>query len=195
MNSTMASSTRWWVNTRYAIPVLLGGLLLAGLSFAEGIEIRWAELSLVKNAYVLNADIAVNLNENLEDALKKGLVLHFQTDFELDRPRGWWWFAESIAEASRTSILSYHLLLRRYYLETNYQLKTYDTLDEALQALGHIEGWQVAEQKQLDPRETYRGRLRLKLDVNKLPKAIQINAISGTKWQADSDWYEWKIHP
>jgi Domain of unknown function (DUF4390) len=195
MNATTVFTTRYWKN---AFSASLAGLfmlaLVPGLSAAEGIEVRSAALTLVDDAYELNADISVTLHHNLEGALRKGLVLHFQTDFELDRPRSWW-FAESIAEATRTSILSYHLLLRRYYLETNYELKTYDTLGEALAALGHIEGWQVAERKLLNPKETYRGQLRLRLDLSKLPEPIQINALADGKWQAEGKWYMWKIEP
>jgi phage gp46-like protein len=172
----------------------LGMVLDSGKAAAEGIQVKSAELKLNNEAYELNADTAVSLNKNLEDALKKGLILHFQTEFELSRPRSWW-FDESVAEATRTSILSYHLLLRRYYLETNYQLKTYDTLSEALTALGHIDGWPVVEKKLLRPRQTYKGRLRLRLDLGQLPKPLQINALTGAKWGAEGEWYEWKFEP
>ncbi|MGA9991511.1 MAG: DUF4390 domain-containing protein [Thiobacillaceae bacterium] len=195
----MASSTPCWRN---ALDVFLAGIWMAmlgmavasGMAAAEGIVVRSAELKLNNDAYELNADIAVSLNKNLEDALKKGLILHFQTEFELSRTRNWW-FDESVAEATRNSILSYHLLLRRYYLETNYQLKTYDTLNEALAALGHIEGWQVAEKNLLKPNQTYKGELRLRLDLSQLPKALQINALTGTKWEAEGEWYVWKFEP
>ena len=173
---------------------MLGMAVASGMAAAEGIVVKSAELKLNNDAYELNADIAVSLNKNLEDALKKGLILHFQTEFELSRTRNWW-FDESVAEATRNSILSYHLLLRRYYLETNYQLKTYDTLNEALAALGHIEGWQVAEKNLLKPNQTYKGELRLRLDLSQLPKALQINALTGTKWEAEGEWYEWKFEP
>ena len=200
---TTAFSTRCWRNTVKAYLFGLGwALFLFGYiscnSFAEGIEVKSAKLNLVNDAYELNADISVSLQKNLEDALKKGLVLHFQTDFVLSEPHSWWlswWFDRTIVEASRFSILSYHLLLRRYYLETNYQLKTYDTLDEALAALGHIEGWQVADKNQLDPKGSYKGALRLRLDLSKLPKPIQINALAGGKWEAEGEWYKWKIEP
>jgi len=163
-------------------------------SFAEGIEVKSAELKLVNDVYELNAEISVSLQKNLEDALKKGLILHFQTEFELSRPRSWW-FDETIVETSRVSILSYHLLLRRFYLETNYQLKTYDTLGEALAALGHIEDWQVADKNQLKPKTTYKGELRLRLDLSQLPKPIQINALADGKWQAEGEWFKWKFEP
>ncbi len=197
MINTTAFTTPCWRNSPNRLLVWLA-ITLLGLVFvvhtvaAEGIEVKSAELKLNNDAYDLNAEIAVNLNKNLEDALRKGLVLHFQTEFELSRVRDWW-FNESVAEASRASILSYHLLLRRYYLETNYQLKTYDTLSEALTALGHIEGWAVAEKKLLKPRQTYKGELRLRLDVSQLPKPLQINALSGVKWEAEGEWYEWKF--
>jgi hypothetical protein len=173
---------------------MLGVVLVSGMAAADGIQVKSAELKLNNEAYELNADTTVSLNKNLEDALKKGLILHFQTEFELSRPRSWW-FGESVAEATRSSVLSYHLLLRRYYLETNYQLKTYDTLSEALTALGHIDGWPVAEKKLLRPRQTYKGRLRLRLDLGQLPKALQINALTGAKWEAEGEWYEWKFAP
>ena len=199
MINTMASSTPCWRNAlgnflarrRMA---LLGMLLVSGMAAGEGIQVKSAELKLNNDTYELNADIAVNLNRNLEDALKKGLYLHFQTELELSRPHSWW-FDDTVVEATRASILSYHLLLRRYYLETNYALKTYDTLGEALTALGHIEAWPVAEKKLLKPKQTYKGRLRLRLDLSQLPKPLQINALTGAKWEAEGEWYEWKFEP
>jgi hypothetical protein len=199
MFNTMASSTPCWRNALDVFMAeiwmaMLGMALVSGMAAAEGIQVRSAELKLNDDAYELNADVAVSLNKNLEDALKKGLILHFRTEFELSRVRSWW-FDESVAEATRNSILSYHLLLRRYYLETNYQLKTYDTLSEALAALGHIEGWPVAEKKLLKAKQTYKGELRLRLDLSRLPKPLQINALTGSKWEAEGEWYEWKFEP
>lgn len=199
MFNTTASSTRCWRNVLDffldgIVMATLGLALVSGMAAAEGIQVRSAELKLNNDAYELNADIAVNLNKNLEEALRKGLILHFQTEFELSRVRSWW-FDESVAEATRNSILSYHLLLRRYYLETNYQLKTYDTLNEALAALGHIEAWPVAEKKLLKPKQTYKGELRLRLDLSQLPKPLQVNALTGAKWEAEGEWYEWKFEP
>jgi len=199
MINTTAFTTPCWRNAfsclwvRLAL-VLLGMAFVAHTSAAEGIQVKSAELKLNNDAYELNAEIAISLSKNLEDALKKGLVLHFQTEFELSRLRSWW-FNESVTEASRASILSYHLLLRRYYLETNYQLKTYDTLNEALAALGHIEGWPVAERKLLKPKQPYKGELRLRLNVSQLPKPLQINALSGVKWEAEGEWYQWTFEP
>ena len=61
---------------------------------------------------------------------------------EAERPRDYW-FAESIAVVHRARRLSYNALLRQYQLEDGGLRETFDTLGEALSALGDLTGWPV----------------------------------------------------
>src|SRR3954465_5756994 len=56
-------------------------------SASEGIHVKSAEVSQNAGEYYLEANFEVELTHTLEDALNKGLPLHFIVEFELIRPR------------------------------------------------------------------------------------------------------------
>jgi hypothetical protein len=144
-------------------------LALAGSALAnDKSTVRQAAITATAQGYVLNADIDIALNPTLEDALAKGINLYFLLELEVSRPRNWW-FDESIAEPVRKMRIYYHLLLRRYVVESGYVTRTTATLDEALAMLGRVEGWQVLERGMLKTGQRYDARLRLRLDTAQLP--------------------------
>src|ERR1043165_646034 len=63
-------------------------LLWCGMNTAagEGIHVKSAEVSENGGEYYLEANFEVELTHTLEDALNKGLPLHFIVEFELIRP-------------------------------------------------------------------------------------------------------------
>ena len=65
--------------------------LAAGVAQAEGIDVRHAALVAGEEGYFLEADFEVALNATLEEALNKGISLYFLLEFEVIRPR-WYWF-------------------------------------------------------------------------------------------------------
>jgi len=80
---------------------------------AEGIKIKSFELEKVDNDWLLNATFQIELSPGLEDAVQKGVVLYFQTDFELTRSR-WYWFDEKPISAQRQARLSYQPLSQQF---------------------------------------------------------------------------------
>src|SRR5689334_5198897 len=64
-------------------------LLASAVVHAEGIHVKSAELSAIESSYVLDANYEIVLSHTLEEALLRGLPLHFVVDFELTKPRGW----------------------------------------------------------------------------------------------------------
>ncbi len=177
----------------------LAGLLLGCWLVAAG-NVHAADKSLISQAalratpqgYVLDADIDIALNRTLDDALSKGINLHFLLELELTRPRSWW-FAEDIAEVQRKQRIYYHLLLRRYVVETGYTTRTAANLSEALAQLGKVEEWQVLERGALKIGQRYDARLRLRLDTAQLPKPLSIGAVTSDKWELATPWYEWSF--
>jgi len=59
---------------------------------------------------------------------------------------------------------------------------------EALQAVGSIGGWHVFDSSQVDQGKSYSAGLRMTLDLSKLPKPFQVNALNNRDWNVSSDW-------
>lgn len=172
---------------------LLLGLATGPLLAQEKPVVRSAEIRATEQGYELDAQIELPLNRTLEEALLKGINLHFLAELEITKPRGWWWFDEGILEASRKMRIYYHLLLRRYVIEIGYVTKTAGTLEEALQLLGTLEGWQILERGALKNGRRYDARLRVRLDTAQLPKPLHIGAVSGDRWDLSTPWHEWSF--
>lgn len=174
---------------------LLAGcwLGMAGSALAaERSAVRQAVIATSPQGYVLDADVDIVLNPTLEDALIKGINLHFLLELELTRPRSWW-FAEDIAEPVRKLRIYYHLLLRRYVVENGYTTQTVATLGEALALLGRVDDWLVLERGALKAGRRYDARLRLRLDTAQLPKPLSIGAVTSDKWELATPWHAWSF--
>lgn len=186
-----ASADAAW---RWLTALLLGTwLTVAGSAWAaDASAVRQAVIRATPQGYVLDADIDIVLNPTLEDALGKGINLYFLVELELSRPRSWW-LDEDIAEQERGLRIYYHLLLRRYVVESGYVTRTAETLGEALALLGRINGWQVLDRGALRAGRRYDGRLRLRLDTARLPKPLSIGGVSGDKWELATPWHEWSF--
>jgi len=155
---------------------------------AEGIKIKSFELEKVENEWLLNATFQIELSPGLEDAVQKGVVLYFQTEFDLTRSR-WYWFDEKSALVQRQIRLSYQPLTQQYRIASEGFTFSAKTISEALQAVGSIGGWRVIDNAQLDPGRSYTAALRMSLDLGKLPKPFQVNALNNRDWNVSSDWY------
>jgi hypothetical protein len=178
--------------------LLAGGLLLALAAGAAEIEVSKPELSAVEEGYALSADFNFELNQRLEEAVAKGVVLYFVVDFELTRPR-WYWFDEKLVSRSQTYRLSYHALTRQYRLSSGALHQSFTTLGEALRVLARLRHWVVIDKAsdksdkfQPRPGETYQAALRLRLDINQLPRPFQISALGNRDWTLASDWKSWQ---
>ncbi|MBT9566795.1 MAG: DUF4390 domain-containing protein [Thiobacillus sp.] len=200
MPSTMDFSTPCCAKPDAAFRWLTGlllGLWLATAGAAPATEksaVSQAAIVMTQQGYALDAEVNIALNRTLENALSKGINLYFLLELELTRPRNWW-FDESIVESTRKMRLYYHLLLRRYVVETGYTTHTVATLPEALGLLGRVEDWQVLERGALRPGQRYDARLRLRLDAAQLPKPLSLGAVAGDKWDMATPWYEWSFEP
>lgn len=155
---------------------------------AEGIKIKSFELEKVDNDWLLNATFRIELSPGLEDAVQKGVVLYFQTEFDLTRSR-WYWFDEKSALVQRQTRLSYQPLTQQYRIASEGFSFSAKTISEALQAVGSIGGWRVMDNAQLDSSRSYTAALRMTLDLSKLPKPFQVNALNNRDWNVSSDWY------
>ena len=164
------------------------------LTFAAGssIQIKSAELQLQDSHYTLDADVEINFDKDIEEAINKGVPLNFLVEFQIVSPRKYW-FDDEVITTTQTVTLSYHALTRQYLVNRKSHQQSFETLGEAKLAVVDLEDWKVVEKLLLDKNEVYRAALLIRLDQSKLPKAIQVEAISSEKWNLTSEKYEWTL--
>lgn len=163
---------------------------------AEAIEIRAARLepSPAGDGWTVSADVVLPLPARLQEAVSRGVPLYFAVDFELARPR-WYWLDETVVEASRTYRLSYHALTRQYRVSLEGLGRAFDSLGDALDALGQLRGWRVLAPDQVRAGVEYEGQLRVRLDTSRLPKPFQVSAITNRDWSLQSEWTRFRFVP
>jgi hypothetical protein len=176
--------TRWLLTAL----MLASGLASLPARAGEGIEITRANIESTEEGYKLAATYNVELNRGLEDAITRGVPLYFTTEIEFTRPR-WYWFDEKAIGASQTVRISYDVLTRHYHASFSGRLQqSFSTLDDALSLLRRPTRWLVAEKGELKPGATYNVAMRMGLDVARLPKPFQVNALNNSDWRFSSDW-------
>lgn len=190
-----ASSTRCC--RRFELLGALLALMLAAVAFAAqppGIEIRKAAVAVNEDAYVLDAQFDIGLTPALEEVLSKGVPLYFVLDFELIRPR-WYWFNNRVVALTQGYRLSYNALTRQYRLGVGNLHQNFGALAEALEVMSRVRRRQEVEPGTLRKDTSYTAALRFRLDTSQLPKPFQLNALGSRDWYVGSDWYRWTVTP
>ncbi|MDR1367971.1 MAG: DUF4390 domain-containing protein [Candidatus Accumulibacter sp.] len=159
---------------------------------AAGIDILESRLSVEGEGCVLFAEFGLPFNARLEEAISKGVVLHFVLDFELKRPR-WYWWNEEIVRKSRIYRISYHALTRKYRLSTGALYQRFDSFGDALARIARVRDWRVVDREILSPDETYQAGIWMRLDLSSMPKTFQVDALSNRDWDLSSGWHYWKF--
>ena len=166
----------------------------SGSACADVIVATSAELRAEDDGYYLNAEFELAINSTLEEALQKGIPLYFLLEFELTRPR-WYWLDEKIVSATTQHRVSYNALTRQYRVSSGLLTQTLNSLEEVERLLSRVTSRLVARRDQLARGATYEAAVRLRLDVNQLPKPFQVNALTSRDWTLQSDWYRWSYAP
>jgi len=161
---------------------------------ADEIEVTDARLSAAEEGIVLGADFAFELNHRLVEAVTNGVPLYFVVEFELTRPR-WYWFDEKAAAKRIQLRLSYHALSRHYRLSTGMLQQNYATLEEALSVLRRVRNWQVVERSAGLADANYDAAVRMRLDVTLLPKPFQLSAMTSRELNLESPWRRFAFRP
>ena len=175
-----------------AILVLAAGFLLSGSVHAENIRIKSVALDAADEGYQFNADVEITLNPILERSLGKGIVLYFVSELTLLGPR-WYWLDEKVARSKQREALSYYALTRQYRLSRGSLSQNFSTLKEALQVLGRLRNHPIVANSELNQNVEYIAELRVWLDLSRLPKPFQVEALSSKEWNLSSDTLQWSV--
>ena len=154
---------------------------------ADEIDVIDARLAASEEGLLLSADFAFEFNPRLSEAVANGVPLYFVIEFELTRPR-WYWFDEN-AVSRRTQLrLSYHALSRQYRVSTGPLQQSFSSLDDALDVMRRLRNWQVLERSVTLGGSSYEAAVRMRLDPAQLPKPLQISALTDRELRLESPW-------
>ena len=177
------------VNSIFLFIILL---LSAFIAQAEGIQIKSVTLAAVKQDYQISVNSEIVLNATLEQALEKGIVLYFVTKFSLVDSH-WYWLNDEIARGKLRVGLRYYALTRQYHLNYPSYSQSFNTLEEALQTLGQLHNYRLIIKSELKKDVDYIASLRVWLDLTRMPKPFQVEALGSSQWNLSSDKLEWRM--
>jgi hypothetical protein len=192
---------RAWRNIKTPLPwhyftLLLFGLLLSMSCTAnESFNVRAASTQLVEGIYRLYAQIDYPLNEDVQKAIESGIPLIVNQEIELLRLRRWLW-PKAIKHITIRYQLRYHALSEQFvliYLSQEGRQRAYLDLTVAIKHLGTIKGYPLIAQKELEPGQRYRVRLRTRLSIEDLPVPMRPLAYLSPQWHLDSSWFSWLL--
>jgi len=176
---------------------LAAGLAAAALvapARADVIPVKSAELRVQDGEVLLNAEFELAFNPTLEEALQKGVPLYFVLDVEIARPR-WYWLDEKVLSASTTWRVSYAPLSQQFRVASGLFAQNVGSIAEVERLIGRVTSRPIARADELAAGARYEAAVRLRLDVNQLPKPFQVNALASRDWQLASDWRRFAFTP
>lgn len=174
--------------------VFVTGLLVASSAWAQSSLVELTELRPERRdaALYLTAQLKLELSPAVEDALVKGLAVHFVAEVEVMRNR-WYWYDRKMGSATRYYRLAFQPLTRRWRLNVSSEpisgsglagsiTQNFETLPEALDVIRRQSGWKVAEMADLDLDSRQYMAYRFRLDMSQLPRPFQIAAGNQAEW-------------
>lgn len=174
------------------VPLLLAVSLNAA---GEGISATRAEAKLTHAGQLsVSSRFRTDLPDQLKEALKQGVPLHFNLSWQLSAPSVASYkfkFDQLLNNDSTIQYkLSFHPLTNRYRVTVGTFSTEYDTLETALRAVGAVVNWKVLSKGALSDvaAKDTKAEIRLLLTTAKLPKPFQINALTSKNWHLDSGW-------
>lgn len=184
--------------------------LFAATVYAAGITVNKAAVRNSDDGYHLTANYDIDLTLVMQQALSRGITLHFISEFSLTRPR-WYWIDEAVFQGEQSIKLSYNVLTRQYRISRGSLQQNFATFEDALNMLsrqssavlpvgfikeegGFLPSW-IDPSTWIQSDTNYFAAARLRLDAAQLPKLLQVNALTDSDWTLSSEWYRWIITP
>lgn len=161
---------------------------------ADDIEVIDARLAASEEGLLLSADFDFEFNSRLSEAVANGVPLYFVVEFDLTRPR-WYWWDENTAARSTQLRLSYHALSRQYRLSTGPLHQNFATLEAALDVMRRLRNWQVLERSVVLRGASYEAAVRMRLDTAQLPRPLQVSALTNRELRLESPWKRFIFQP
>jgi hypothetical protein len=177
--------------------VLWSLLMITGAAHAQSqqgqpIQLEDLQVQRLEDGYYVNAGMQIEWPTAVDEALSKGVPLHFVARADILRER-WYWYDREVARQERYMRLSYQPLTRRWRLLVSSQPigntglgvslgQSFDSASEAWSALGRINRWKVAELAQVEVDAKHRVDFSFRLDLTQLPRPLQLGILGESDW-------------
>jgi hypothetical protein len=134
------------------------------------------------------------LGEAQIEAINHGISLKFRTEILLTESSSLLGFPYQRTRKHfryHTELTSFGLN-RQYLLFNNRNDKRqhFSSIDRALETMGTLDDFEIANLKELHPTQKYRLRVRIYLDYWALPSPMLLDALLDDSWRLDSGWFE-----
>jgi len=177
--------------------IYVAGLLLTTPVRAETegrFEVVRAEARAVEGMWLVDAIFDLSLDREIQQAVRNGVTLTIQMQFEVVRKR-LLWPDEIVLEKQQTVELRYLLLSQRYVVtntDTNIQ-SSYATLYSALRYVSQLRDYPLLPTDRLKADSNYDVALRVVLVKEDLPGPLQMLAFWSGDFTLESEWYWWTL--
>ncbi|MFP4639661.1 MAG: DUF4390 domain-containing protein [Guyparkeria sp.] len=179
---------------RWCLGLLLPVLLLGQAAWG-GARVVDVHAEVRDGVVFLDADLAISPSQEVIEAMRNSIALNLVLEADIAEPREWLW-DRRLASGKRRLKLEYHALSQTWMV-TDFAARethTFTDLSGAVASLSRIRAWRLARWEQLDGRgRRLLGRMRIRLEVNKLPLPLRVPALINPAWDLDSDWFLWSL--
>jgi hypothetical protein len=166
-----------------AVVLALGltGLLGLPMATAQPLELVQLDVLNTEQGLLIDFDTRFELPTGVEEALQKGVALHFAAEARVLEKR-WYWRDRRVALAQRTWRIAYQPLTFSYRVNFGGLGQTYPTLAEALRTVQRSTSWRVADPIAAGDTGRYYVEFSYWLDRDQLPRPLQIGVSSSPEW-------------
>ncbi len=193
---TMAFSMHFWRSARpeqaLRWALCVGSLLLSLGLQAQNADLETLRVERTEEGLLLSAKVNFRLPNAVEDALDKGIPIHFVADATVTRER-WYWTDQRVGDAQRYMRVAYMPLTRRWRLNTSNEPLTnaglgvsltqhFDSLSEVMSSVGRISRWKITSAADIESGGRQSLRFQFRLDASQLPRTFQIGPASQSAW-------------
>jgi hypothetical protein len=151
---------------------------LAPAARAQGVELTTLEAHRTDGEVTLEFAARLTLTRSVEDALQRGVPMHFVAQASLYRSR-WYWRDERVARVTRQWRLSYQPLTATWRVGLGALGQSFGSLSEALAVISRA-SWRLTDAAGLEPDSRHYIEFSYRLDATQLPRPLQIGL--GNDW-------------
>lgn len=180
----------WYRASTIAITLCVTLWAVMGWSSAQAVTspaITRIEPVISEGQLALDIDLSLSINPTMRQTLESGVPLYFAVEVEIAKPR-WWWFDQSIREATLLRRLSFNTLTRQWRVLTGDVTIASGTFEQALRGLERVRAWPIVLSDRFEPNLRYIGRVRVRLDTTLLARPLQMDTSKRNEWVMTSPW-------
>ncbi len=174
------------------IALLLPLCAAASVQGADRPVVDAAWVNVTDTTLEVNARVVYPEDGRMSAALAEGATVKLDLQVTLAR-KSRYWFDANVVEATWRRALSWNPLTLRFELKDDAELRSFHTLQEALDAAGIVDAWAVELREPLDAGANYRVRVRATTGRGSLATSLKAMLPWSDGGIRHSEWSTWTL--